>query len=146
MNNPPYRLSEGLFLEGSGKLLPWYESLHQITKMGGKPFPEKGKATHLVWESDSIFGGLNVSIQANQQGKGIFFIDIKHENKHESVKKEYESAIQTLKEKLGEPNESGSNNGYPWVRWRWGKICINITIAERFMDYVAFSISNNVIT
>jgi hypothetical protein len=145
MGNPPYRLSEGLFLEDKGKLLPWYKSLHQLAKKGGKSSPNKSKVTQIAWDSESILGGLKVSIQAYQQGNGIFFIDLKHLTNYESVQKEYESTVETLKEKLGEPNESGFNFGYPWVRWRWGKICINITIAERFMDYVAFSISNDVI-
>lgn len=73
MESVPYKLSEGKYLENSGKVLPWFESFHQITKMGGKPLPEKGKTSQLFWEQETIFDDLVVSIQAMQQGNGIFF-------------------------------------------------------------------------
>jgi len=147
MNYAPYRLSEGLVLEESGSLLPWFRSLEQLAGKGGKPLPEKGKHTQLFWETDAVFGGMNVSVQAMERGLGIFFLDLKNGEKFESAKLEYEAVLQILKAKFGEPAEAGSDDyGYPWVRWRWGEVCVNLALAERFMDYVALSVSNGVVS
>ena len=147
MDEPPYRLSEGLVLEDSGSLLPWFSSLEQITGKGGKPLPEKGKRTRLFWEAEAVFGGMKVSIQAMERGLGIFFLDLKSGEKFESARLEYEAVLQILKAKFGDPVEKGDDDyGYPWVRWRWGEVCLNLALAERFMDYVALSVSKRVIS
>ena len=144
MESVPYKLSEGLYLEGSGKVLPWFKSLHQITKMGGKPLPEKGKTNQLFWEQETVFDDLVVSIQAMQQGNGIFFLHPKIQVQADSARKEYEQVKGTLLSKFGSPTEVGENDGYPYARWFWGNICVSLTIAERFMDYVSLSVSNGV--
>ena len=92
-----------------------------------------------------MFGGVNASIQAMERGSGIFFLDLKHGRKFESAKKEYEAALEVLKGRFGEPTEVGEDEGYPWVRWKWGDVCMNLALAERFMDYVALSVSKGVI-
>lgn len=145
MTNAPYRLSEGLLLEESGNLLPWFRSLQQITNKGGNPLPEKGKRSQLFWEAEKVFGGLNVSIQAMERGSGIFFLDLRHGRKFECAKEEYEADLEILKGKFGEPTDAGDDEGYPWARWRWGDVCLNLALAERFMDYVALSVSKGVI-
>ena len=145
MKNIPYQLSEGLFLEASGKLLPWFKSLHQITKKGGKPLPEKGKTSQLFWKNDVVFDGLEVSVRAIQRDEGMFFIDILHGKEFDAVQKEYEFVLSVLVEKFGGFTETGTNDGHPFSRWRWGNICLNLTIGERFMDYIALSISNGAI-
>jgi len=145
MKPVPYKLSEGLYLESSGKILPWYKSLHQITKMGGKPLPEKGKTNQLFWKQETIFGGMNVSIQAMQQGNGIFFLSPKNKDNADSAETEYEQVKHELVSKFGAPDEAVEKDGYPYTRWFWGDVCLSLTIAERFMDYVALSVSNGVI-
>lgn len=146
MNSVPYGLSKGLLLEESGELLPWFNSLHQITKKGGKPLPAKGRTSQLFWESETVFGGLRVSVQAIQRGSsGIFFLDIKHSKIFESAKDEYEYDVGLLKEKFGEPVDTGSSDGYPWVRWKWDGVTLNLGVAERFVDYVALSISKGAV-
>ena len=145
MDNIPYQLSEGLFLEASGKLLPWFKSLHQITKKGGKPLPKKGKASQLFWEKDVIFDGLEVSVRAMQRGEGMFFLDIQHKKEFETVQKEYEFIYGVLAKKFGSSSETGIYDDYPFSRWRWGDICLNLTIGERFIEYIALSISNGAI-
>jgi hypothetical protein len=145
MDNIPYQLSEGLFLEASGKLLPWFKSLHQITKKGGKPLPEKGKTSQLFWKNDVVFDSLEVSVSAVQQGEGMFFLNIQHGKEFESVQSEYEFILGVLTKKFGGSTETGNNDGYPFSRWLWGDIRLNLTIAERFMEYIALSISKGVI-
>lgn len=145
MESVPYKLSEGLYLEGSGQVLPWFKSLHQITIMGGKPLPEKGKTSQLFWEQETIFDDLVVSIQAMQQGNGIFFLQPKNQVQADSAQIEYDQVKSALLSKFGSPTEVGENDGYPFTRWSWGNICMSLTIAERFMDYVSLSVSNGVI-
>jgi len=147
MSYAPYRLSEGLVLEESENLLPWFRSLEEITRKGGKPHPEKGKRTQLYWEAETVFGGIKVSIQAMERGLGIFFLDLKNGQQFESAEHEYDAVLQMLKAKFGDPTEVGNDEyGYPWARWRWGEICLSLALAERFMDYVALSVSNGVIS
>lgn len=146
MNYVPYRLSEGLVLEKTGKLLPWFRSLAEITRKGGRPYPEKGKRTKLCWEDEIVFGDIKANIEAMEFGLGVFAINIKNEQKFESVKKEYDAILHLLIDKFGTPTELGKNEyGYPWVRWRWGHICLGLAIAERFVDYVYLSVSNKVV-
>ena len=141
----PYRLSEGLYLEKSGVLLPWFQSLHQITKIGGKPLPMKGKVTQLFWESESVLEGLEVDIQAMSYGSGLFNLTHKGETSFKSAQDEYESTLAELKSRFGEPHESGAEGAYPWVRWRWEDVCLSLVIGERFVDYVAMSVSKAVV-
>lgn len=99
----------------------------------------------MYWGAESVFGGINVSIQAIEQGLGIFFLELEHSRKFESAKEEYEADLDILKEKFGNPADVGEDNGYPWARWKWGDVCLNLALAERFMDYVALSVSKGVI-
>ncbi len=139
MGSVPYGLSEGLFLEDSLKLIPWFNNFRQIQSFWRCLLP---KPAYLYWDSESIFGGLKVSVTAYENG--LFHIGLKDTFNH--AKHEYEATIEIIKGKLGEPHENGNNEdvyaSYPWVRWTWGSVRINITIAERFMEYVTFSISN----
>ncbi len=108
--------------------------------------PTKGRTSQLFWESETVLGGLRVSVQAMQRGSsGIFFLDIKHPKKFGSAKEEYEYDVGLLKEKFGEPTKTGSSEGYPWVRWKWDGITLNLGVADRFMEYVAFSLSKGAI-
>lgn len=144
MSGAPYNLSDGLRLEKAGVLLPWFGSLHQITKLGGKPLPEKGKVTQLFWEDEAVLGGLHVSVLAMSQGSGIFFLTPKGRD-FASAQEEFSSIISILSDRLGDSHESGETDGYPWARWRWNDVCLNLAIGERFVDYVALSVSNGVI-
>ena len=144
MLDAPYNLTNGLCLEQSGALLPWFQSLHQITKLGGKPSPGKGRVTQLFWEQETVLGGLQVSILAMSRGSGIFFLT-PIDRFFPSAQEEFSSLLLTLNNRLGEPHESGETEGYPWVRWRWGDICLNLAIGERFVDYMALSVSKGVI-
>ena len=146
MQNIPYRLSEGLFLEDSGTLLPWFKSLHQITKKGGKPLVQNKRISKIHWECDSIFDGIESAIEAHESGNGIFFLSIKYDKEFDSVEKEYDCILSVLVKKFGDPYEIGVGDyNYPFSRWRWGDICLSLIIAERFVDYVALSVSNRVI-
>jgi len=145
MQNVPYQLENGLFLEEAGVLLPWFKSLNQITKRGGKPLPIKGKTTQLYWESEKVFGGLNVAVQAMERGSGMFFLNLKSDLLFSSAKEEY-FAISIILEKLfGHPHSEGITEGYPWKRWFYGNVCVSLALAERYVDYVAFSVSKDVI-
>lgn len=144
MLGAPYNLSKGLCLEKSGTLLPWFQSLHQITKLGGKPLPEKGKVTQLFWEEETVLGGLHVSVLAMPHGSGIFYLTPKDRD-FSSAQEEFSFLLSTLSSRLGNAHEPGETDSYPWVRWRWNGICLNLAIGERFVDYVALSVSNGVI-
>lgn len=144
MVDAPYNLSQGLSLEKSGALLPWFQSLHQITKLGGKPLPEKGQVTQLFWEDESVLGGLNASVLAMPKGSGIFFLTQKKRD-FSSAQEEFSALSTILKDRLGAAHESGETEDYPWLRWRWSDVCLNLVIGERFVDYVALSVSNGVI-
>lgn len=99
MNSIPYQLSDGLFLESSNQLLPWYKNLFQITKKGGKPKHGNGKTTELFWESERVLGDLQVSITAMDRGLGIFFLDIKQEKELASAPEKYNSMLFLLEER-----------------------------------------------
>jgi hypothetical protein len=145
MQDVPYQLEEGLFLENSEILLPWFRSLNQISKRGGKPLPEKGKTTQLFWESENVFGGICASILAMEKGCGIFFLSPKNLGSFNSAQEEYKALSAALNKRFGEPHKLGEDEGYPWQRWVWGEVCVNLAIGERFMDYVALSVSKRVI-
>ena len=144
MNKIPYHLSEGLFLETSGKLLPWYKSLHQLAKKGGKPRHSNGRTSALYWDNEIIFGGLNASIKAMESGEGLFFIQLKLDKKFESsktVRPEYDYILDTLIQRFGATSETGVNDiKKPFSYWMWGNICLSLQIGDRFVEYVALSV------
>jgi hypothetical protein len=78
-------------------------------------------------------------------GSGIYHLTYKGGVSFSSAQEEYSFLLSALRERFGEPHASGSTEGYPWVRWRWGDVCLNLTIGERFMDYAALSVSKGVI-
>ena len=143
MNNIPYQLRDGLYLENTNKLLPWYKSLYQITKNGGQPKHGGGRTVELYWKNEKIFNGMQVSIKAVERDLGLFFIDIKHKKKFSSTKDEFENTLIILTKKFGSPDYNGVKDSYPWSRWEWGNIYVNIQIVERFVDYVSLTISNS---
>ena len=120
-------------------------SLHQITKLGGKPLPKKGKVTQLFWDSETVLGGLQVAVQAMAYGTGIFYLTSKKDRSFNSAQEEYASVLVELLDRFGKPHKCGETDGYPWVRWHWGDVCLNLAIGERFVDYVVFSVSKGVI-
>jgi hypothetical protein len=138
MTNIPFQLSEGLFLHKSQKLIPWYESPSELSEI-------EGYAGQSCWENEIVFEDLKVSVQAMEAGNGMFFLIVTGKNKAKSVLQEYEQLLAKLTGKFGEPSEDGYDDGSPYSRWRWGSICLNITIGEHFSEYVALSVSNGVI-
>lgn len=146
MADLPFHVSDGLFLEQSGILLPWFKRLHEITKKGGKPLPEKGRTTQLFWASESVFGGLQVSVQALPYGSGLFHLTQTSKTDFTSAQHEFSVLLTQLSNRFGEPHESDdSEQQYPISRWRWGDICLSLLVAERFLDYAALSLSKGVI-
>ena len=107
--------------------------------------PPKGKATQLFWDSETVFGGLHMAVQAMAYGSGIFYLTRKKDRSFNSAQEEYASVLVELKDRFGKSHKSGETDGYPWARWHWGDVCLNIAIGERFVDYVVLSVSKGVI-
>lgn len=144
MEDLPYRLNEGLQLEQSDQVVPWFKSLNQITKRGGKPSPEKGKTQMLVWPSETVFSDIPVYVKAMPRYSGMFFLTINHETKFGNAKEEYKYTVNIFTNKLGQPSEAGvePHYNYPWCQWSWGTISLMVSIQERFVDYVSISLTN----
>lgn len=143
MSEAPYKLSEGLWLEKAGLLIPWFSSLGEINGLGGSRLPEKGKASQLFWDNESVLSGLAVAIQAFPRGAGTFHLT-RRGTTFSSAQEEYPATLSELTKRFGQPHETKTENSYPVNRWRWEDICLTLTMGERFMDYVALSVSKGV--
>jgi hypothetical protein len=144
MENLPYRLNEGLKLEQSDQIVPWFKSLNQITKRGGKPSPDKGKTQMLVWPSETVFNDISVFVKAMPRNSGIFLLTINHEADFRNAKEEYKYTVNLFTNKFGQPTEAGvePEYHYPWCHWNWGAISLKVSITERFVDYVSIALTN----
>ena len=138
-------LAEGLYLENSKVLIPWFKNLNEIAGLGGEKIQKHEKFTQLFWPDEKVFGGLSVSVQAYNNKNGIFHLTYKPENEFKSAEVELSAIFEILKDRFGNPNVQGVEEEHPFYRWQAEKICINLTIAERFMYYVSLSVSNGVV-
>jgi hypothetical protein len=129
----PFRLSEGLFLERSGVLLPWDAELRDLRGMGAP----RSAGPYLLWEGERFLGGLagSVSVHMGVPDPLVFFLQCVPPGPARDV---YPDMRSTLEERFGSPHSAEVDEqlwapeGYPWVQWCWGDVGLSLRIQERF--------------
>ena len=146
MTVTPFHLDEGLFLERRQVLLPWSKNVEALALVGQPEQNQSHKEIHLSWKQETVLGGLAADIWF-RSGRQLFNIEATIGSNSISARDEYATILAHLTSQISPPhistfNEDVFGNTYPRSVWDFGPVKISLVVGERFMEYVALTVSS----
>jgi hypothetical protein len=121
----PFRLDEGLFLEGPGQMLPWGASMKALKQIGSPEVVNGGSDD--LWSSP-VLGGLSSIILRRNQGREMFTIVPSTMDRTKTVEEQYQATLDALTARLGKPHIDEPNRGAPDVAWSYDDVMLVLRI------------------
>lgn len=138
----PYGLAHGLMLDKPRITIPWQSDLVALSNIGEPSLVTSSKVTFVNWKGNTVFNGIEVDVLFRSDFNKIFWLDLRDKSRFESATAAFSYLRQQVIERLGEPHLSQIDDGYPWEQWSYGPVRVSLRIAERFVEYVSFMVSN----
>jgi hypothetical protein len=133
---------DGLMLDKPRITIPWQSDLVALSNIGEPSLVTSSKVTFVNWKGNTVFNGIEVDVLFRSDFNKIFWLDLRDKSRFESATAAFSYLRQQVIERLGEPHLSQIDDGYPWEQWSYGPVRVSLRIAERFVEYVSFMVSN----
>jgi hypothetical protein len=162
MPNLPYRLSDGIFFEDTGILLPWNASLKDLRKIGKPKIRKEADKTHLYWQEEHLWlDGLRAYFNTTffdskyaiglarsehiNQNLSMGLINFSTSDGAKSPRLEFERVKAHLMRTLGQPTFFAEDYkfGLPLVEWHIQEILLVFMVFERFGEYCVGEVWHN---
>ncbi len=144
----PFELSHGIYLEKSKVLLPWDASFDLMVRLADPVINAYPSESFLTWQNDIILGDFkaNVMRRSSQHSHNFFEITPLFDIEPEGVRQAYCLTRAKLVELLGEPHRKSEEvdlreESIPSLVWEYDRISICLGIGERFVEYLSFTIN-----
>ncbi len=162
MSNLPYKLSEGIFLENTGVLIPWNASLMDLKKIGKPKIQKDADSLTLYWQKEHLWlGGLTTYFNTTffdskyalrlsndkytNHNLSLEFINFSTPDAGKSPRTEFERVKEHITNRLGQATADykDKNLGLPLVEWHIQGILIVFMVFERFGEYCVGEVWHN---
>lgn len=158
----PHRLSEGIFFEDAGILLPWNASLKDLRKIGKPKIQKEADKVHLYWQEehpwlDGLRAHFNTTLHDSKYAIGL--AKSEHINQNLSMelinfstsdgaklpRQEFERVKAHITGVFGQPTFYAEDYKYglPLAEWHVQEILIVFMVFERFGEYCIGEVWHN---
>jgi len=162
MSNLPHRLSEGIFFEDTGILLPWKKSLKDLRKIGKPKIRKETDKVHLYWQEEHLWlDGLRsnfnttffdsnyaIDLAKNEhinQNLSMELINFSTSDGAKSPRQEFERVKTHMIGVFGQPTFYSDDYkfGLPLAEWHIQEILLAFMVFERFGEYCVGEVWHN---